>query len=337
MLLFNFLLTKIVFKGALREKNKHLKVYNTLCFLLFMSTYCSNSSDAPFMEPIRKASMIIFSYDRPAQLAALLESIQTHITNLNDIYIIYRASQDYEQAYTECFNSFKDLQLTLMKQGPKPNEDFKPLVMQALASCKEEYMLFTVDDLLITDKINLSECINFIIKYQAYAFFLRLGENITESFMIGIQNPMPLESLLLDDKVYFWKFEKGYGEWAYPHSVDGNIYPTRFVIESLQEFDFVSPNTLEGAWADPGRIRPYLKEYGLCYRESKLINIPFNAVKNDWPLYYPVASIPTIEHCLQKFIEGYRVDINPYFRLKNKSPHVDPRTIELYWRKEETN
>lgn len=312
----------------------YLQVFSLLSTLLSINTYAYSGSEDAISEPPRKASMIIFSYDRPAQLAALLESIQTHVKNLNDIHIIYRASQAYEHAYSVCFESFKALQPTLIRQGPNPHADFKQLVMQALASCKEEYMLFTVDDLLITDEVDLSECISLLIKHKAYAFFLRLGSNITESFMTGMQNPMPQEALLLDDKVYYWQFEKGYGEWAYPHSVDGNIYPTRFVIESLQNIDFVSPNTLEGAWANP-QTTSHLKEYGICYKESKLINIPFNVVKDDWLLYYAVASIPTTEYCLQKFNEGYRIDIKPYFKFKNRSPHVDPRTIELYWHKEE--
>lgn len=64
-----------------------------------------------------KTDLIIFSYNRPMQLYALLESIQQHITGLNTTTILYRADTDYEQAYQEVIKAFD--RSTFIKQAKK--------------------------------------------------------------------------------------------------------------------------------------------------------------------------------------------------------------------------
>src|SRR5271154_2417996 len=48
----------------------------------------------------RAADLIIFSYDRPLQLYAFLESVQRYVTGIGQTSIIYRTSgQDFDAGY----------------------------------------------------------------------------------------------------------------------------------------------------------------------------------------------------------------------------------------------
>src|SRR5690606_10635273 len=82
--------------------------------------------------------LIIFSYDRPLQLYALLESLQKYTKGINSISIVYHTSNDrYDAAFRELKQTFPQIQL--LKQ--QSTHDFKELTVKALQSGSSEYIL----------------------------------------------------------------------------------------------------------------------------------------------------------------------------------------------------
>ena len=52
--------------------------------------------------------LVVFSYDRPLQLFAFLESTNQFVSGLGEISIIYRYSdENYEKAYQKVFDYFE--------------------------------------------------------------------------------------------------------------------------------------------------------------------------------------------------------------------------------------
>ena len=47
--------------------------------------------------PTKKADLVVFSYDRPLQLYAFLESTEKYVTGVGDLVVIYRASSEQFQ------------------------------------------------------------------------------------------------------------------------------------------------------------------------------------------------------------------------------------------------
>lgn len=262
-----------------------------------------------------KADLVIFSYDRPMQLFALLESTEKYIKNLGSVQIIYRTSNnDFSNAYDEVkakFNSYK-----FYKQGNNPNQDFKVLTLNCAFNSKNDYLMFAVDDIIITDYIDLEECIKALKSTNAYAFYLRLGFNINECYMMRVKSLAP-KSVKLNDKVFSYKFNDGQGSWCYPNNVDMTIYKKEDIKTDLLNINMISPEKLEINWsnlADTNKV-------GLFFEHSKMVNIPLNlcysnSVNRNMNLY-------STKELLKKFNEGFRLDINKFYKINNNAPHME--------------
>jgi hypothetical protein len=126
----------------------------------------------------KTVDIIIFSYNRPMQLYALLESIEWYVTWIGEIIVIYRADNaDYGCAYEKVYERFTDV--IPYAQGTKPEQDFKALTQHAFFSSPSDYMMFAVDDIIVKDVIDLSECVQLLEETEAFGFYLRLGKNTT--------------------------------------------------------------------------------------------------------------------------------------------------------------
>ncbi len=289
-----------------REKMKSIK---TKVLLFFICIFIHIQAE--------KADLIIYSYDRPIQLYALLESLEVYTENLDTVQVIYLVTnQDYEDAYQKVWKDF--LHVKRFKQGSQPRKDFKPLTMQALLNCSNEYVLFAVDDIIVKDYIDFDDCINQLKKYNAYGFYLRLGKHLDYCYAMSRKQPLP--SFVFDDgNVCAWKFRAGSCDWGYPNTVDMTLYSKKRVISHFHSLQFTTPNRLEGAWSSlAGSVQ---SQIGLCYAETKIVNLPLNLVQKDWSNRH--MDFLSAEELLTVFNQGKKIDIYPLYKIKNNAAHMD--------------
>lgn len=85
-------------------------------FLFFISTSllikCSlcNTVNKVNKKELLQADLIIFSYQRPLQLYALLESVEQRVRALKNIFVIYRADDAaFQAAYVEVKGTFSNV------------------------------------------------------------------------------------------------------------------------------------------------------------------------------------------------------------------------------------
>lgn len=264
----------------------------------------------------KKSDIIIFSYDRPLQLYLLLESMQSYMCSVDTITIIYRASNSsFDQAYQEIQHDFP--YVIMWQQGTHPYQDFKPLTLRALERSPRPYVLFAVDDNVVKDTVDLGECIEALEKTGAYGFYLRLGKNLTYCLPYRCQQAVPPCISVYKD-IYGWHFNRGTYDWAYPHTVDMALYRKQDVIQQLHRLSFTYPNTLECAWN--GYAGSYMHRMGLCYEQSKIMNIPLNRVQPDFKSYSMEIDAETLLHI---FNEGKKIDIRPLQSFNNTSAHYE--------------
>lgn len=257
----------------------------------------------------KTADLIIFSFNRPMQLYAVLEGVQKYFSNLNNTYVLYRTTnQDYDQAYNEIKSTFNNVHF--VKQGDNPRGDFKPLLLQCFFDSPAEYIMFSVDDDIVKDFVDLNECIEALEKSGAYGFYLRLGENITVQYNQDIVIGIPSYTEVKKDILKF-KFNEGIGDWAYPHNVDMTIFKKSNIAGFYMNASYSSPNTLEGQWCGAAD----LNNYGLCFRESKKFMLPLNIVQQDW--WVPNANLHSIEELFQKWKDGLKIDIDKFYQINN--------------------
>jgi len=269
---------------------------------------------------INNSDLVIFSFDRAMQLYALLESTEKYIKGLNDIFVLYRVSNKlHDKSYLEIQKRFKNLNIKMIKQGLKPKSDFKQLLFGIIKNSKTPGIMFAVDDNIVTDFIDLNDCwlaINSIKDIPIFGFYLRLGKNITYSNVRDIfSSPLPEVNNMAND-MFYWSFNSGGIYWKYPNSLDMVLYKKNDILLEIFSLKFSSPNTLEGKWASSFKKT---SQFGLCYDHSKVINIPANLVQKDWK--NPNMSYFSIQNLLEKFQQGYKIDISKFYKIDNKCPH----------------
>jgi hypothetical protein len=264
------------------------------------------------------ADLIIFSFDRPLQLYALLESIETYIADINSIAVIYRTSDvRYNLAFNEVASRFPYVQF-LQQQTMS---DFKTLTIQAIKKSTSDYVIFAVDDNVIKDTIVINECIDWLEKTDAYGFYLKLGSHLDYCYTENATQKLP-PLIHIHETIFAWEFELGEKDWHYPNTVDMTLYRKKDLIDLFTSLEYTNPNLLEGKWAAWWVQHKAPSPQGLFYENSKILNIPLNKVQTidilnrDMNLYTPA-------ELLEKFEAGYKMDITPLYQIKNKAVHTE--------------
>lgn len=261
--------------------------------------------------------IVVFSFDRPMQLYAFLESTYRYLDGLGEVTVIYRSSDNhYKEAYDQVQTTFPEV--TFVAQGSAPKQDFKPLLMNVLDHVQSAYIAFAVDDIIVKKEANLSECIRLLEKTEAHGFYLRLGMHINYCYAWACPLQCPPLTFITDN-VAMWKIKEGKRYWGYPSTVDMTIYRTDYIIRTFGSLVFTNPNTLESSW---DRISgPLKKQNGLCFDESIVVNIPLNIVQDTCKNRYMHEWDK--ESLLKKFQEGFKIDIQPLYGIKNNSAHYE--------------
>lgn len=267
----------------------------------------------------QNVDFIIFSYNRPLQLYALLESTAQLVKGLNDIFVIYRADDaDFERGYALVRESFATVHY--LRQGNNPAADFKPLTLQAFHANPAEYVLFGVDDIVVKDVIDLDDVIKKMEQQHAYGFYLRLGLSLDYSYVTN--KPQPLPALSQVDGGYTWYFNQGVIDWGYPHTVDMAVYRKKDIVRDITQIHYVNPNTFEGYWA--GRSGPIMYRKGMCYEATKMVNLPLNRVNKSSNRHMDLYSAREL---LDLFLNGKKMDVSSLLGIKNRSAHIEYEPI----------
>ncbi len=220
---------------------------------------------------------VVLSKDRALQLYTLLHSYFKHVENPVSLFVIYQASnaahaaayQDVEAAYSEHSTSIKFI---------PENNSFRTSLQAILEKIDTSRIFFLVDDIVFIRPVDLNDIS--AIDPKSAIFSLRHSPHLRRSYTANVKqlppkfSPSKINSALLEFK---W-FEQG-NEWSDPWSLDGQVLSTAEIRVLTRLSDFKAPNTYEAAlksFNDIARNRA-----GICYAESKILNLPLNRVQNE--------------------------------------------------------
>ncbi len=259
-------------------------------------------------------NLVVFSFDRPLQLYAFLESFEQNTRGCERISVVYRTSStEFDTGYAVVKQQFP--QVEYLQQSPDTKGDFKPLTLKAINFAQEKYIVFAVDDIIITRFIDFDEIVTALERVPSEGFYLRLGNHInacySENRTTGTPSFTPIAHMLS------WKFKDCSGDWGYPHTVDMTVYRKHELKKLFLTMPFTNPNTLEGSWA----CCPPQHPAGLCYEHACIVNCPLNIVQTTWKNRHSNECSP--QELLELFLAGYKMDIVPLQNIFNKAPHMD--------------
>lgn len=309
---FSTLILKIINSMLMKFNLIIIKKENCI-FVKLIAVYTNphkSSSEYP-------AECIIFSMDRALQLHALLSSYFEKVTPPVPVHIFYRASSNnHQKAYDEVFSFFEDYPVFAVHQ--KSKDSFKNQLITILESIQAEKVFFLVDDILVLEDIDISDFSK--IDTLTTIASLRLGANLKRAYTVQKDQKLPpfIPDVISDNDKLCWKWEQGEFDWAYPLSVDGNLFSTREVVVLAKNTKFNSPNTFE---ANLQKYIEYFKHrYGVCYKKSKIVNIPLNKVQED---YDNLHGITHQDYLLEQWNNGMQIDYRALYGIINESAHQE--------------
>ena len=262
--------------------------------------------------------LVVFSCDRPLQLYALLESVQQYARGLAEQHVIYRATDlKFEKGYAIVSQAFPSIQFH--KQGANPRADFKPLTITAAFDSPSPYIVFAVDDIVVKDTIDFSECAQALETYGAYGFYLRLGKNLTQCYSWGSRAQAIPQLQHEADDIVSWHFNQGQFDWGYPHTVDMTVYRKKDIESDLKAMMYQTPNSFEDVWNM--RSRAIMGKRGVCYIASKIVNMPLNRVQHEYS--NRAMNEYSARDLLALFMSGKKMDITPLKCIDNKAAHME--------------
>jgi hypothetical protein len=244
---------------------------------------------------------IIFSYNRAAQLATLLESIKKNVKGDYISTVIYKSSdQIFEKGYSELKkrycnkttrfvkeqkqhflqfgillnlrNAYRYLK-TLIKQIELT--DFKFLVEDIVEKSPCNYIAFLTDDSVFYKEFDIprsflnDDNLNGLLS----TFSMRLGLNTIDNKNLKFKKT--------GSDYYSWDYyslkSQISSHYNYPFSVDGNIYNRDALLATVKKVFYYNPNTFESYTVYSVRK---LKSFnnGICYEHSSLVGFELNQV-----------------------------------------------------------
>lgn len=260
---------------------------------------------------------VVFSKDRAMQLHAFLTSFRKKITPSIATHVLYYASNKaHQQSYDQLQKLLQDLPITFHKQINSTS--FRDDIISLLTTFRESKIIFFVDDIVVTEDIDLNDLLRFDL--DKFVPSLRMGLNIKENYTTNTEQSLPdiQKTTKTDSDKIIWHWHKGTLDWGYPLSVDGHIFSRQEILSILRLLRFSAPNTMEDALQSFNPI--FMNRLGVAYKKSKIMNIPCNKVQAENKNFHGNIHQDLL---LDKWLAGYAIDLETIYGYTNKSPHEE--------------
>lgn len=218
-------------------------------------------------------NIVIFSKDRAAQLDLFLMSMKKFFPEWHkyqDIHILYTYSNEaFGAGYAKTITVHPGFHYVYENPGM-----FKMDTL-SLIDKRKVFTMFFVDDNVFKEhfSIQCEEVKEFILREDIACVSLRLCPRINYCYTMNVSMTAPK---FLEERRYIWKWREACpGDWSYPMSLDGHLFKTEEILPLIMTLDYSNPNTMEGALAHS----PFNTPHMICFKNSKIFNIPANKVQ----------------------------------------------------------
>jgi hypothetical protein len=207
-----------------------------------------------------QADVIVFA-QTPQQLAQLLESLEKNVTNIKNIFVMYRPlSPDEIDIYDTIKQSYPYIEFYLITDH---RANFKETLYAIYQKCSNDYILFSKSETYFNQYISLSQCIDALEKTSAQAFYFKLNAHE------GALDYQTLPLIKYTDDIYAWNFALARDKWTCANSLDLVLHKKNESLNHVLQSNYdLTPQGLEAVWANEGN----LDHLGLCFKETTVIS-----------------------------------------------------------------
>jgi hypothetical protein len=245
---------------------------------------------------------IIFSKDRPMQLDLLLRSLPALSS---PPIVIYRGDDTI-------YNAFAD-RCTLLKE-----HNFYDDTMRVFRSTREPFTMMLTDDTVFLQRPDMpSACAILADHPKALVFSLRLGDNTTWCYMLGVAQ-VAAGMVYHGPAVREWPIALASGDFAYPFDLSSSIYRTSDLVRWANTLGrFRNPNELE---ATLSKTPISADATMVSFARSVAVSVPMNVTQELWANKHSGTHATSVQTLLSRWKDGWRFEL-PTSKLKTSSAH----------------
>jgi len=241
--------------------------------------------------------------------------------------ITFAKEKEFRKEFIDLLNPFSKLRFK--------HFSFKLLMLgdSRISRCLKKYIaiprtdsivLFMVDDAIFTSEFKLAEINTALMTHpDVLGFSLRLGKNITHSYMLRRDETQPIFNLA-GKNIQSFRWTDGDMDFNYPLEVSSSVYRLTDVISSLIGVHFTNPNLLEGGM-NVNKVRFLASRPNLlCYSSSVAFCNPINIVqtvslenRRGGQVQYSSNELADL------FDQGKRIDIDSFYHFVPNSCHME--------------
>ena len=222
----------------------------------------------------------------------------------------------YFDQYNVCKEIVKNSKISFIKQNN--DNSFRSDLIELLSSIRSEKIIFLVDDIIFVESLDLNDFSKF--NTDIFVPSLRMGLHLKRCYTLQQKQPLPewISGKIKNADKICWKWETGILDWGYPLSVDGHLFSTQEMITISKLISFNAPNTFEDGLQKFSKL--FLPRLGVCYRKSRIINIPWNMVQKEHPNIHGNINQ---DFLLDQWQKGFQIDYKKLSGFVNESVHQE--------------
>jgi len=254
-----------------------------------------------------KIISIIFSKDRAMQLDGFLASYFENVENYSEIKILFHVSNEaHKKSYIDLQKIYENFPVQFIQET-----NFRANLIDALEKSSEDRLIFYVDDMLFSQKIDYGWLKN--IDPLNNIVCLSRGKDLNYSTVLAKKLEVPSFNKISENLYQFkWNEISEFSDWTYPIGVSGYMYSRPEMLAMIKATHFKAPNSLEH---NLQKFLPYFTmRGGICLENVATPCVHTNLTQTEG--YNNILGHYSLEELLDLWNMNKRIDYNEFVGLQ---------------------
>ncbi|KUG10406.1 hypothetical protein BEI02_16975 [Elizabethkingia sp. HvH-WGS333] len=250
---------------------------------------------------------IIFSKDRAMQLDGFLASYFENVENYSPIKVLFHVSnKDHKNSYDDLEQIYSDLPVEFIQET-----NFRDNLIEILETASEDRVVFYVDDMLFSQKINY----DWLKEVDPLLDIVSLsrGKDFNYSTVLAKELQLPSFNKFSENLYRFkWNEITEFSDWTYPIGVSGYMFSRPEIMAMIKATNFKAPNSLEH---NLQKFMPYFDSRGgICLENVATPCVHTNLTQTEG--YNNVLGHFSLEELLDLWNQNKRIHYKEFLGLK---------------------
>lgn len=256
---------------------------------------------------------VIFSKDRAMQLDGFLASYFENVENYSPIKVLFHVSnENHKKSYDDLQKIYADLPVEFIAES-----NFRKNLIAILEKSSEDRVLFYVDDMLFSQKMNYAwlKDVDPLLDIVS----LSRGKDLNYSTVLAKKLEVPSFNKISENLYHFkWDEITEFSDWTYPIGVSGYMFSRPEIVAMMKATHFKAPNSLEH---NLQQFLPYFSmRGGICLENVATPCVHTNLTQTE--CYNNVLGHYSLDELLDLWNENKRINYREFIGLEVSEAEV---------------